>query len=338
MTLGLIARADAGGLGSQTYEIARHLRPDRILVVRTHSPRGDESVGRYQGLGEILVARNRPGRGVDQANLEWLCETDRILTVEGCYNDALPSVARSREARVTIYANPELFPAHYADLAKRGIIDVFAPTDWETRRLGPHRVLRQPVALDRIRSQGITPGPARRFLHVSAPAFHDRQGTELVKAALDYYAGPPIDLFVAGPHRPAKEYETNGVRVVPLSDVTEYWERWADRYDCLVQPRRYGGLSLVAQEAGAAGIPILCLDRTPDRHWPGTFTVPVLRGERQHMKGGTFRVLTASPQALATRIKWAAEQTLTDLACAGLAHAHAGSWDALLPEWTEALA
>jgi glycosyltransferase involved in cell wall biosynthesis len=338
VTLGLIARADSGGLGSQTQEIARHLHPDRILVVRTHTPRGDDRLSRFQGLGEVMVARNRPGRGVDAACLEWLCETDRVLTVEGCYNDTLPSIAREHGARVAVYANPELFPRHYGDLARRGVIDVLAPTSWETRRLGPHRVLRQPVALDRIPARTIRPGVAHRFLHVSAPAFHDRQGTELLKASLEWYAGPSIDLFVAGPHRPAKEYETNGIRVVPLSDVVEYWERWAEPYDCLVQPRRYGGLSLVAQEAGAAGVPILCLDRLPDRAWPGTFTVPALRGERHHMKGGAFRVLDADPHALARKIQWAAENDLSDLACAGLAHAHTGSWDALLPEWNETLA
>jgi hypothetical protein len=56
------------------------------------------------------------------------------------------------------------------------------------------------------------------------------------------------------------------------------------------------------------------------------------------MKGGAFRVLDADPHALARKIQWAAENDLSDLACAGLAHAHAGSWDALLPEWNETLA
>lgn len=332
----MIVRADDGGLGVQTWEIARHLRPARALVVRVDPPRGAFLPERFDGIcGRGRIAPNPP----TDEDLRWLfaSDTTEVLTVEGCYNDRLIDIAAEHpEARLTVYANPELFPDRYRPPAEAGALRVLLPTEWEAHRLPFAQHLPMPVATDRCRGR-IRARQARRFLHISAPAMLDRNGTELVMAAARAYRGPNVTLLVAGPQAPPHPQQAGPhVVVEPLPDVVNYWERYTPDLDALIQPRRYGGLSLVSQEARAAGLPIICLDRHPENTWLGARRVPVT-GEAEHrMKGGHFAVATTSDELLAQ--VWADHACTDPFSYSGAAKRDADrlAWHTLLPVWQQA--
>lgn len=340
MSLGLVARADQGGIATQSYEIARHLMPDRILVVklRDDDSRGTFDASRYEDLSpEVRIAGHVPT--VDDC--AWLCETGDVFSVENFYRDGMISVANRSHARLSVHANPELFDRVLRYATEQKQLRPLAPTDWMLHRMPEEtRLLWMPVATDHVRYHARSDTP-RRFLHVSAPAMADRNGTELLRKALDEYVGPRIEVYVSGPeapHEPSTVGLNGHVRVLPLEDVADYWDRYTDDYDALIQPRRYGGLSLVMQEALAAGLPVICLDRHPEHSWPGTVRVPIVSVETLDMKGGAFEVAACRPEDLANAI---AEHALGDplpLSFAAGQHAQSISWETLMPAWREAFA
>lgn len=329
--LAMLVRADNGGLGVQTWEIARHVRPDRVLVVDVHPRRGDLfRPNRYDDIAEWKITTNP----VLPDDLAWLTDgADILFSSETFYlSDQLPPPT----TQLVLLANPELFMPHYADLAQTGAIKVYAPTEWERRRLGANQLLLQPVARDRIAYRQRT-GPAQNFVHISAGAMCDRNGTDLVGEACALYDGPPITMHVAGPHRPDRAIRTRACTVVPLADVTDYWSRWEAEFDVLVQPRRYGGLSLLVQEAAAAGIPAITLERFPESSWPQTYRVPCTPGDAARMKGGMFRVAQADAQHVAEAMAALASSDLAPLSEQANRYADATAWSTLLPAWNAAL-
>jgi glycosyltransferase involved in cell wall biosynthesis len=345
MSLGLIARADDGGIGIQTQEIARHLRPERILVVRVEPSRGSFDPGRFDGLCRYGRIATDP---LSDDDYRWLVDgvTD-AFAVEGFYSryDSLIEIAAEAGVRLSVHANPELYPERYRQAARDGRLRTLVPTQWEIDRLDPCSYLQMPVATDRIKGR-IRAHDARVFLHVSAPAMLDRNGTQLVMAAAQVYDGPDVTLLVAGPARPKREESFAHVHVIPLDDVDDYWQRYTADVDALIMPRRYGGLSLVAQEAFAAGLPVICLDRHPENTWPGTRLVPVLSSEEHKMKGGRFAVCSTSAEALAHVWAQHANSEVVDeyerpihapsasaLSFAARRYARSISWQTLMPAW-----
>jgi glycosyltransferase involved in cell wall biosynthesis len=113
-----------------------------------------------------------------------------------------------------------------------------------------------PVALDRF-----TEPTGDKFLHVGGhKARGDRNGTE---TAIRASRKAQIPLTVTTQDR----VRMAGRGVTQPRSVPDYW-RLYDGHGVLVMPRRYGGLSLVVQEAMAAGLAVIMPDCSPNQDWP----------------------------------------------------------------------
>lgn len=324
--IGLIARADQGGLGAQTWEMARHVRPSKILIVDLGpNGRGATRADRYENLGaEVFTCLGTP-RG---KHLEWLLDgVHAVYTAEGPYNDLLPSLAAERGVRLVLHANPELWAERY-----RGpTTDVALPTAWEQHRVHTSTVMPMPVARDRLpwghREQ------ARTFWHPAAPAMLDRNGTDIVLNALGHVRWA-VTVIVSGSGRPEGITQIGRTTVVWAGERGDYWEGYDDA-DVLLLPRRYGGLSLPAQEALSAGLPVVMLDTGPYVGLGGVLAVPALSAVDMAMKGGSFPVHDTDPRLLAEKIDQLVDNpqlvALASLAANGTADAL--SWDAWRRPW-----
>lgn len=319
--IGAVVRCDSGGLGNLTWEFWRHMRPERTLVVMANGPAcGSPCPERYQG-GEVRLARTRP----TLADAEWLCRwIDTIYTAETWYGPIVPQVARRREVRTVLHVMPEYWlPDVHADL-------LLAPTTWEAPP--GSTFLPVPVATDRL--------PVRRIdrvdtlYHVASPDHHDRNGTQLLLAAL-LHVGRRCELLIRQaftPHHVASSRtEKIGrvtVRWLPHQDGP-YWEAWPEEAQALVLPRRYAGLSLPIQEAAALGLPIITLDRSPESEWiPNRGRVAArITGRVRTWRSREVDAWSAEPTALAGRIS-------TLVADASLAKALAGQ----SRKWGESMA
>ena len=348
--LGLIARCDNGGLGNQTWELARHLQPERVLLMRMPGAagRGTEYPERYADfdvteafyplapadLAAFAGGLFRGGRGLKT-----------VLTSETWYaNEAVIAVnaLRSVGARSALIAMPELYVPAGEDL-------IIAPTTWHQPAGSVH--LPHPVALDRFPNWKAPQEQCMDFYHPAAPAMLDRNGAELVLQALPYVEAecgltvrsdspPPSSLRLEEVEQGRWMGAVFAVTVEWLNGrSTDYWDQYVVDCDALLLPRRYAGMCLPAQESAALGWPRVMLDLPPQDEWPGSLLVPATVQQKVQMKGGRFPVHTAEVQKLADTMTYLAsfpdvyQETSSD----SRAWAESISWDALLPRWLEVL-
>ena len=301
MTLAMIARADQGGLGAQTWEFARHVRPDKTLVVLVgHQTRGEADVGRYIDLGLEVQTCYLPSTEQEA----WLLDgIDHLWTAETWYSPTLVHKARARGVVTTVHANPEMGVPE-ADRT-------WLATDWLSHHFPDAVVTPFPVAGDVL--QGSPVPMARTFVHVLSEAMEDRNGTEIVLRAAELLTHP-CRLLMMG-KIPRNLHPIARVGQVEITWLGHhpglYYQAWP-RADVLLMPRRFGGLCLPIQEAFAQQIPVLTLDLEPQRRWVSeSWRVPARRPRDVRMPGGLIQVFDCDPADYAAHWAWLIESEAT---------------------------
>lgn len=321
--LGVIARADDGGLGQQTREVVTRLNADVALVVMLgEAARGVENLARFNGRAKHV---NRGPRLEPQVIDAVLDACDVLYTIEGPYAPDLFERCCAAGVELVIHANPELWRGW--DCHR-----VYVPTDW--RYVQDSQLLPFPVDTEVLKPSPRLERPT--FVHITGPAMLDRQGTQLVEHALRYVQHECDVIFRcdSGPD----VFGVGNVMVHNKPRTRHYWQVIPDGCWALLQPRRYGGLSLPVQEAAARGLPTICLDREPESTFYGAVTVrcPVLETQPYPMAGGQIDVAECDPHVLASTIDAFIESGgIGPRSSREWAEAH--SWDSLLPAYQHAL-
>lgn len=332
--LGIICRADEGGLGAQTWEYARHLEPDAVMVMLMDDPRGMQEPLRYEGTPGYHSVTFPAARSTD--HLEWaafVASVDVILTAETCYLPELPGMCERAGVRLVVHANPELWDWRSHPPTA---VEPWAPTDWLLARL-PENTPVVSVPVDRERCQWRYVDTVRTLLHVSSPAMLDRNGTLMLMDALQY-TRTSFTLLVAGPSAPSEPIVGKGRAIRPIARTDDYWRIYDDA-DALVLPRRYGGLCLPMQEAAACGLPIITGAVPPQKPWlaPGLGLHETLQ-TRARMKGGIVNVWQYRPEEIAQKIDALVEgETLEAGRNASEEWAGPLDWDAWAPRYQKLL-
>lgn len=331
--VGVIGRADHGGLAAQTYEVWRHLRPCRTLVIDMgrNTRGGAANFEKYDAPWcETIVA---PLKGDSFPMERFVDGLDVIYTAETAYSDRLYEYARQAGTAVVLHLNPELFwrTDKAADV-------LWNPTHWRTKYL-PDRteVVAMPVALDVL--------PYRRrtkvevLFHSAGEAMLDRNGTEIVYDMLRRITTPVTLLVRGGPPPPTKRIGKATVEWLPLVD--SYEKAIPDEADLLVMPRRYGGLCLPLQEAAARGIPSIMSAVSPQNSWLGPdLLVNAEPRRRVSMRGGDVDVYDTSAVRFAQAVQALIDSParVAQASDSARSWAQRRSWDALLPDWQTRLA
>lgn len=276
-----------------------------------------ENVNRFAGRDAIVNRGPRLAPDVMDAVLD---RCDVLYTIEGPYAPDLFERCCDAGVRLVIHANPELWRGWDCHT-------LLVPTTW----LVPHlaEVVPFPVDVDRLQPSQRAHVP--RFVHVLGPAMLDRQGTQLVLGALAYVRH---ECEVILRHDGDDHVEKWGNATLRWQARTRhYWQVIPDGCWALLQPRRYGGLSLPVQEAAARGLPTICLDREPEATFYGPVTVrcPVTETMSYPMAGGLFPVAECDPAALAVTVDAFIEADGCEADPRAWAEAH--SWEALLPTY-----
>lgn len=311
MTLGVIARCDTGGLAALTREVHRHLHPERTLLLDL------EEHGRGACTPDDYIEGNTYRTtykgGLSQMAIEWVTAEgiDTLWTAETWYDDEsrqpLMRGAHGNGIRTIVYAMPELAPwatgvARSGELFPRTI---HVPTWWRLDTIPNAQLLPFPVARDRLPYTG-----RKRLEHLYHPAgvaMLDRGGTQILLDALPFLVTTDLRLTIRS-DRPVVVPEGTRIEVtVQGSQSIDYWDSCPTDADVLVLPRRYGGLSLPAQECASRGMPAIMLASDPYAQAPFVTTIPSTGSNLSNMKGGLVPVHGADPRTLAAAIDFLVE-------------------------------
>lgn len=323
MNIGLLARADNGGIAAQAIEFAENLPIFSTLLVDL----GDKGRGHMHNYDWPNCTEVQGPRIDDVPRvLKFLDGLDVVLSIETFYGGQVIELATAYGIQTVRYANPELYKneeeAH-----------VVLPTEWERDRLPWATVIPQGVSAQS--SARVRTGPAKTLLHFTSPAMMDRNGTKDFHAAMSM-VNESFRVIIVGP----AVYQYERSQKHEWIEVTHYAPdrlgHYTDEVDLLVLPRKYGGLSLPMLEAASFGIPTLAPDLSPQNAWfsPDAL-VPIDHRDMVNMVGGAFNVYSIHVKSLADRLDQLAKEPLTDLSTAALSFAERNSWKFVAPQWSD---
>lgn len=293
MRLGLIARADNSGLGSQTWEFFRHMEVAKTMVVDISRFNGNRQYPeRYHvSKGKVYFVNGFPSNSAVDNFLE---DLDVVFIAEAAYNPYLYVRARELGVRTAVQYNYEFFDWFKEDMPRPDML--IAPSKWHyddvdrwcTKNGVKHAYLHCPVDRKKLPFREIR--QAKTFLHTAGrSAAHDRNGTEtVIRASKSLNSDVKILIHFQGEqglaHQATSSFEDYLRMQLELGDpqrlsIVRYeHDNYADVYkrgDVLLLPRRYGGNCLPLNEALSAGMPVVMPNISPNNQLlPGHWLVP----------------------------------------------------------------
>lgn len=336
MRVGLVARADNRGLGIMTRDFYRHMRPERVLVIREPGAEAhgfDPHPDWYPGAQ--VVTFKAPNLPEDDVRW-WLAGLDVVYGAETWYDERFPRWAAEAGCATVLHAMPEFYRPEMASTA------VWAPTTWRLDLLPADRlttVLPVPVEPFARARAGTHELSRLRVVHVvGRRAARDRNGTNILSAALPRMRDCDVRIWCQDRRLPSIRSGRSVNLDVRLGGVEDRWAMYDDA-DVLVLPRRYGGLCLPAQEALASGLGLVMTDCSPNRDWP-ILPIPAKRAGDVATPGGPIDLWNADAPALALALNRLSDrpEMLVAMKAAAAGWAEANSWDRLAPLYRVALA
>lgn len=327
--MAMIARADNSGLGTLSWEFARHLQPERVLVVTNGVFKTFPE--RY---GDHRMAANHPLKTDD---FDYLLDgVDVVLSFETFYDWRIVDEARRRgvkTALVTMFEmSPERFPLtpdllicpstlDYEIMAERGQT-IYLPIPLDTERL-------------RFRKRKM----AKLFVHTASHGgMNGRKGTQIFLDAIPLVKNPDAQFRIYSwkggykvPDDPRIEFQT--------VEFQNYWQCWREG-DVLVYPQDYNGICLPISEAFASGMVIITTDMRPFSEWlprAGLFSPKGFRRTRAAPKLVEVNAAVIDPGAVAAKIDELSTMDIGDLSEEGHDYSRENSWERLGPRWRACL-
>lgn len=360
MRLGLIARADARGLGIQTRSVHDNLHPVKTMVV--DCPSAKPLPLRRDWYPGATWIHGLPTHADFRV---WLDGLDVVYTAETGYSYALWDEAERAGVKTVLHVNPE-----FCDRLDRPTLWA-APSMWHWDQLPDPKVflpvpisgckpslnthfgedadfrpLANRTCTEALHVGGTCKGSARNFLHVvGRPATRDRNGSEDLLASLQYVTAS-IRLTVTCQEPgfvenllPRFRIPPNVGLIVRSGDVQCNTDLYRGQ-DVLLMPRRFGGLCLPLNEAVGFGMPCVLPDISPNNTWlPSDWLVPAAHAGQFMVKQNVVDVYSVDHRALAHKI----DALASDAGFYAKAKAEAAelrdnlSWIALRPEYERVL-
>lgn len=308
MRIGLLAYSTDTGLGNQTYEFYKHMKPAKTLVADLSSLNGMETHHDRFPDGKVV-------QGIPDCNaMQWLVEgVDLIFVCETPLNYCLFEKAKAAGVPVVLQYNYEFLDY----LQRPNLIPpavLAAPSWWNkedviARNIAPVVDLTVPVNDERIRPREIT--VCRKMIHVAGKQAHmDRNGTLAFIQAAEKCGGKFEYVIYAQQldDRTKRAIERASVDIQLIENLENYEDMYAEG-DVLVLPRRYGGLCLPMNEALAAGMPVIMPDISPnDQRLPKQWLVKANKAD-QFMARTMIDVYSVDPNFLAFKMCEFANET-----------------------------
>lgn len=263
--LGIIVRSDLGsGLQSQTYNLTRMLKPDRILHINSKPFNGREQ---FTEMYDGFTGFSSLGFPDNQTVRRFLRGLTHVITAETFYSYEMIKIANASGIKTFNQVNYE-FCDHLRQPLPMPYLWLM-PSYWKleemTEKFEAVKYLPPPIFTNdfkKARETNFERSGSRRFVHiVGKQAEHDRNGTEDLLRALEFCQSD-FELVIRSQYD--LPYEINDRRITfDIGNKADQNELYED-FDLLIMPRRYGGLCLPMNEALASGLPVVMSDISPN--------------------------------------------------------------------------
>lgn len=340
MRLCIIARADLTGLGIQSRNWVRLLKPQKLVVINsTVFNKNEQHLEWYKGYGGYVIDGFIKPHEINTI----LDNIDVLLTFEIPYNYELIRIARLRGVKTIIQNNWEF--TDYLKTPQLPLPDLLVNHSYwhldEQKNLWPDQTeyCATPVFVedfDSITMQNFEHKGKRRFLHIAGrKTYEDRNGTEDVLAAVKLIP-QEID-FELVIKTQTTEVSSDDPRITIDRTEPEDEKELYRGFDAVVMPRRYGGACLPMTEALAAGLPVIMTNIDPnDKVLPKEWLVEA-KQKTSFMARTEITVYETNPQELAYRMTaWAidneGEDTMRKLTARKIAEEEYSSKE-ILKKW-----
>lgn len=332
MRIGMICRYDNSGLGSLSWEFARHLKPTKVLLMEN---------GVFQTFPEryaefdTIVAKARGD--INAKSAAWLADgVDIIISFETFYSFSVIAEARKRGVKTALVTMYEMTPDRLHLYPDAFICP--SPLDLKVFKEqfagAPSYYLPIPVATDRLHWKERT--AAREFVHTASHGgMNGRKGTSLFIEAMRHVKEDVRFTIYSWRHFFCEDKRAE-VKVVNFKN---YWQAWREG-DVLVYPQDYNGISLPCLEAFASGLGVITTDIEPFGDWlPQRLLVKHDGLRKTRAASGLIEVdaATIDPVKFAAKIDLVAKTGVAAESLMGRKHAMVNSWERLLPSYLETL-
>ena len=329
MRLGLIVRSDNGGLGYQTRDYYKFLKPDKVILIDLSSLNGHE-----QHYGWYENAHLIKGIPRDDQIRSLLSDIDVLLTAETPYNLNIYKIARNMGVKTICVENAEFYDhIKYPKYAMPDLI--IMPSVWKEDEIRTHAESRGAKVIQLHHPVDRDEFPFRqrftnKVIHIAGkPATNDRNGT------WDFMEAYPNGLVTTQSDDLAwnirHRYRHSNV-FTNLSTPQEIYGKG----DVMVLPRRYGGNCLPLNEALSSGMPVIMPDISPNNHLlPKEWLVSAFKSDSFEPRG-KVDIFSCNIDELRDRIEWVKANIETESKRANEI-ADTISWETLKPQWEEAI-
>lgn len=278
--LGIIVRADLGsGLQSQSYNLTRMLKPDRVLIVDSTPFNGAQQ---YPEMYEGFESFTSNGFPTNLDSARFMNGLTHVLAAETIYNNKMYEIGRMKQIKTFTQTNWE-FNDHIKNPRLPKPTTWLMPSYWhleEMKSIHSNTVyLPPPIFMNdfkEARNANLSRDSKRRFVHIiGKAASHDRNGTFDVIDALKH-TDVDFELVVRSQYEiPEYQELMNDNRIkLEIGNKEDQQELYKD-FDAMILPRRYGGLCLPVNEALSCGLPVIMTDVSPNNQiLPKEWLVP----------------------------------------------------------------
>jgi len=319
----MICRYDNSGLGTLSWEFARHLKPHKVLLVQNDI---------YKTFPERYSDFDTRIHDNKYEDWEWLSDdVDVVFSAETFYNWSFVELCRKKGVKTALYT---MFEMQLDPIPLHPTLFI-CPSKLDMEYYPENKVfLPPPVATDRlIWNKRET---AKTFIHsASHTGLKGRKGTQLLIDAINL-----VKADVQFKIYSWKPFAVSDPRVsVDVVNFKNYWQMWRQG-DVLVYPQGANGICLPIIEAMSSGLAVITTDIYPfNEYMPKELLFPPNETFRHRMSPRLNEVedYRIDPKDIADKIDYIAEKPIDTFSEYGLQWSKQNSWDVLLPKYKEVL-
>lgn len=328
--LGLLVRADNTGLGYQTRDYYKHLKPHKVMLIDISSLNGNKQ--HYDWYENAQIVQGFPS---PQQIVAFLDGLDVVLTAETFYNPRFCELAKAKKVKTINVENPEFYDhIKYPGMSMPDVM--ILPSIWKEKEIRDHaeskgvKVYQIHHPIDR-ELYPFKIQENKKFMHLAGkPAAQDRNGT------WDFLQACPDGVVTTQSDDLARHIKMRYRQARVVTDIADPLQVYSYG-NILVLPRKYGGNCLPLNEALSLGMPVIMPDIEPNnnilpKEWLVEATVSGYFEPRTKVD-----IYQTDITALKAKLDWFKNCNIEEESIKANAIADSISWEALLPKYIEVI-